>query len=394
MKTRTIALLLAFVMAVCCLTGCTSTRVRSYSEESSDASSDKYAAAMSAYKSNKKVMTIDGSPVYWNEYAYFLCAVMSNIERYGTQITDWSQVYDESTGKTYADLMTESVVNNIAWNHLVEIKAAENDVTFDAAGEQYVQDTIDQTIQNVVGDGGTESELNEKLKSYYMDLDLFKYFTKMQYLYNALASKLFGENGANITDEQVQEFAEENDYMTAKHILLKTTDDSGSALSDADKAAKKQQAEQIAAQVKAVTDPDKRVELFDQLMEQYNEDTGEASYPHGYCFPSGSMVTEFEDACKALEPYEVSGVVESQHGYHVILRMPTQGDDLVVSSDGSQQTLQMLVAQQQLSSLLTGWVDEAEVTWEPKFRSIDYAAVFTPKESFWKRLDVFDWFEK
>ena len=25
---------------------------------------------------------------------------------------------------------------------------------------------------------------------------------------------------------------------------------------------------------------------------------------------------------------------------------------------------------------------------------LDYAAVFTPKESFWKRLDVFDWFEK
>ena len=83
-----------------------------------------------------------------------------------------------------------------------------------------------------------------------------------------------------------------------------------------------------------MTDPDKRVELFDQLMEQYNEDTGESSYPHGYCFTSGTMVTEFEDACKALEPYEVSGVVESQHGYHVILRMPIQGDDLVMSSAG------------------------------------------------------------
>ena len=106
------------------------------------------------------------------------------------------------------------------------------------------------------------------------------------------------------------------------------------------------------------------------------------------------MVTEFEDACKALDTYEVSGVVESKHGYHVILRMPTQGDDLVMSSDGSQQTLRMLVAQEQLSSLLTGWVDEADISWEPKFSSIDYAAVFTPKESFWKRLDVFDWFEK
>ena len=54
----------------------------------------------------------------------------------------------------------------------------------------------------------------------------------------------------------------------------------------------------------------------------------------------------------------------------------------------------MLVAQDQLGSLLTGWVDEADISWEPKSRSIDYAAVFTPKQSFWKRLDVFDWFEK
>ena len=69
-----------------------------------------------------------------------------------------------------------------------------------------------------------------------MDLDLFKYFTKTQYLYNGLASKLFGENGANISDEDVQEYAEANSYMTAKHILFKTKDDSGTALSDADKA--------------------------------------------------------------------------------------------------------------------------------------------------------------
>ena len=257
MKTRITALLLALVMAVCCLTGCTSTRVRSYSEESSDASTDKYAAALDAYKSNKKVMTINGSPVYWNEYAYFLCAIMANMERYGMQITDWSDVYDESTGETYSDIMTKSVVNNIAWNHLIEVKAAENDVAFDAAGEQYVQDTINQTIQNVVGDDGTEAELNEKLQSYYMDLDLFKYFTKTQYLYNGLASKFFGENGANISDEDVQEYVDTNDYMTAKHILFKTTDDSGTALSDDEKAAKKQQAEQVAAQVKAVTDPGK-----------------------------------------------------------------------------------------------------------------------------------------
>ena len=262
------------------------------------------------------------------------------------------------------------------------------------AGEQFVQDTVDQTIRNVVGDGGTEAQLNEKLQSYYMDLDLFKYFTKVQYLYNALAEKLFGADGASITDEDVQEFAEANSYTTAKHILLKTIDDSGKAIADDEKAAKKQKADKIAAQLKAVTDPQQRAELFDELMAEYNEDTGENSYPHGYCFTSGSMVTEFEDACKELEPYEVSGVVESKYGYHIILRMPTQGDDLVMSSNGTSQTLRQLVAQQQLGSLVTGWVGEADVQWQPKFRTVDYAAVLTPKESFWRRLDIFDWFDQ
>ena len=390
MKTRITALLLALVMAVCCLTGCTSTRVRSYSEESSDASTDKYAAALNAYKSNKKVMTINGSTVYWNEYAYFLCAIMANMERYGMQITDWGAVYNESTDETYSDIRTKSVVNNIAWNHLIETKAAENGVTFDAAGEQYVQDTIDQTIQNVVGDGGTEAELNEKLQSYYMDLDLFKYFTKTQYLYNSLASKLFGENGANISDEDVQEYADANSYMTAKHILFKTTDDSGAALSDADKAAKKQQAEQVAAQIKAVTDPEKRVELhlhttmssMDALTDTGAAVKRAASWGHrAIAITDHGVAQSFPDAWHSAKNIKILYGVEAYY-------------DRVMSSDGSQQTLQMLVAQDQLGSLLTGWVDEADISWEPKFRSIDYAAVFTPKQSFWKRLDVFDWFEK
>ena len=82
MKTRITALLLALVMAVCCLTGCTSTRVRSYSEESSDASTDKYAAALDAYKSNKKVMTINGSPVYWNQDVEDSTDIPANVKKY------------------------------------------------------------------------------------------------------------------------------------------------------------------------------------------------------------------------------------------------------------------------------------------------------------------------
>ena len=61
MKRRTVALLLSLVLAVCCLSGCTSTRVRSYTEESGNAATDKYAAAVSAYGTIEVVMTINGA---------------------------------------------------------------------------------------------------------------------------------------------------------------------------------------------------------------------------------------------------------------------------------------------------------------------------------------------
>ena len=185
---------------------------------------------------------------------------------------------------------------------------------------------------------------------------------------------LFGENGANISDEDVQEYADANSYMTAKHILFKTTDDSGAALSDADKAAKKKQAEQVAAQIKAVTDPEKRVELFDQLMEQYNEDTGESSYPHGYCFTSGEMVSEFSEATAALEPGQLSDIVESSFGYHLILRETTSPDDSVMQYDstGTPYDLRAVAAALLYDDQINGWIAGAEIVWEPGFEELDF----------------------
>lgn len=394
MKNRKIALLLALCLLLGCLAGCSSTEVRSYTEDDTDASTNKFAAAVKAYKPGKQVMTISGTPVYWNEYAYWLCSMVSGCENYLGEITDWNAVYDETSGQTVAEAIQEATLNNIKQYHVIEAKAAENGIELDEACKAYMEDVKTKSIQQAAGEDGTEEDLEKYLAGYYVDMDLFEYQNKIQYFYSALMEKLYGEDGSALSDDDLNAFIADNGYMTAKHILFKTTDDSGAALSDEDKAAKKQQAEAVAAQLKAETDQTKRVELFDAIMNEKSEDPGLANYPNGYCFKPGQMLEQFEAGCEELEEYAVSGVVETTAGYHVILRLPTTPDDVVsLASDGTAQTLRYTAAVSSYDALLNGWCDEAEVVWEPAFETIDYAAVFTPKESFWQKLDVFGWFD-
>jgi len=351
-----------------------------------------------------------------------------------------TQYTDEEQTKSYFDQFLDSTIEQLKKISAVETAASEAGYTLSDDDKAYVDEAISSTKKAAESYGYAYDGYLKAMYGKYMTPSAFKTCVEREALVNGYQSAYADSLG--ITDEDIQAYYEENastlDTYDYRYIYLSgkaasTTDEDGNTVEPTEEETK---AAMEAAKAKPIIDnvqagmwlrvqgkmsfdrydnemvlqptamekieapkrrdtyPEKRVELFDQLMEQYNEDTGESSYPHGYCFTSGTMVTEFEDACKALDTYEVSGVVESKHGYHVILRMPTQGDDLVMSSDGSQQTLRMLVAQEQLGSLLTGWVDEADISWEPKFSSIDYAAVFTPKESFWKRLDVFDWFEK
>lgn len=99
--------------------------------------------------------------------------------------------------------------------------------------------------------------------------------------------------------------------VKAKHILISTVDASGAQLPQDKKDEAKKKAEDLLNQLKAGAD-------FDKLMNEYSEDTGLKSYPDGYTFSKGQMVKEFEDAAFALKPGEISGIVESKFGYHII----------------------------------------------------------------------------
>jgi parvulin-like peptidyl-prolyl isomerase len=97
--------------------------------------------------------------------------------------------------------------------------------------------------------------------------------------------------------------------VRASHILIKFKDDKPESDAEA-----KAQAEKILARIKAG-------ESFEKLAES------ESACPSGKmakgalgCFSKGQMVPEFEKVTFELKPGEISGVVKTQFGYHIIRR--------------------------------------------------------------------------
>ena len=117
----------------------------------------------------------------------------------------------------------------------------------------------------------------------------------------------------NVTDEQLRAAysnALDNFRMPervhARHILLKTD-----GKSDAEKKALKAKAEDLVKQLKNGAD-------FAELAKKYSEDGSKDQGGDLGWFTHGQMVAEFDSAAFALKPKEISGVVTSQFGYHII----------------------------------------------------------------------------
>jgi parvulin-like peptidyl-prolyl isomerase len=154
--------------------------------------------------------------------------------------------------------------------------------------------------------------------------------------------------------------------------------DTGEAL-DAETVAKaKQTADELLAQLQNVEDPTKRAELFDQLMFEYNEDPGLAVFPQGYTFTNGEMYPVFEEAVFALEDYEISGIVESQAGYHILLRLPTTRNSVIDYDYQTDDyyTVLAYAATDIYSQRLTKWMSECDIQWSEDFEEITAVEIF------------------
>ena len=385
------ALSLSLVLALTAFTGCGAKGGSSSS--SSDGSSSQVQAmdlssvtdpflSTAGLSGDTVVATVGDTENTADSLLYWLAATVDGTAQYyammGMSASDLPWDTEMEDGSTMAEGFLNNALQTAALYALVPVIAQQEGLSVSDESAQTIQQAIDSFAQQAGGD----AMVDHMLWSSALTRDLYTRMMQAGDLNTQLMNRYYGDGAPDAPkDEDILTYVSDNLQIAykAKHILLKTVDTSkpikdadGKAtgeyepLDDATVAQKKATAEDILAQLQAASDKEA---LFDELMKEYSEDTdssGNVNSPEGYEAKSGQMVAAFEEAALALQPGEISGIVESTYGYHIILRLPIQ------AADYRDQYVSYLMSQRQ-----QGWLEQFPVETNDEYKKIDPAAFYT-----------------
>lgn len=218
-------------------------------------------------------------------------------------------------------------------------------------GDQLIDDAVSICLSEVLlrqkaaqlGCLPTDAQAQQAQAEMEGDPDTLKLFREsygltdqsIQYLYlaNAYYDNMLAAVTHEPSQEELEDYLDSSKIYRVKHILLKTVDDDHKPLPDDEIAAKKARAEELLSQLQGVA-ADGLEAKFDELMMANSEDDPQSN-PDGYIAgPSMKMVEPFETASMALEEGGLSGIVETEFGYHIILRLPIPEETLAEHRNG------------------------------------------------------------
>ena len=180
-------------------------------------------------------------------------------------------------------------------------------------GIKVSQEEINEQLINLKSQFPNEAEFNQALTR----MDLTEASIKEKIQRDLALKKLIDDEivpKVTVTDSEIRAFYDNNpetfkqpERVKASHILIKVDPKADSA----QKAEAKKKIDMVQAKLQ-------RGEDFGALAKEYSEGPSAPKGGDLGYFSRGQMVKPFEDAAFAMKPGEVSGMVETRFGYHLI----------------------------------------------------------------------------
>ena len=206
-------------------------------------------------------------------------------------------------------MMERQLLDQLIQVQLLKAKATDADK---AAGKALADKRFEEAKTKL----GSEDALNRQLK--LMGVTREELLAKWAESATA-ESVLKRELKVNITDADARKYYDDNparfeepEMVRASHILLITTDPKTNAeLTEDQKEAKHKEMEGLLKRARAGED-------FAKLAKEYSEDPGSKDKGGEYTFPRGQMVPEFDAAAFSLGTNQVSDIITTRFGFHII----------------------------------------------------------------------------
>lgn len=267
---------------------------------------------------------------------------------------DWA-TYLSQQGLT-PESYRENVIDSIARQYLLTQAEKEYDIT---VSQDDLDEAWDEAVENYGGDEDT-----------FVDMITQFGFTKETYQENtksSLAQEKLREKVASVedpTDDQIVSYINENldtynDARRSSHILFKVADD-----------ATDEESAEVEAKAQEVLDKLNAGEVeFADAAKEYSEDSSADDGGDVGWDKLTTFVTEYQDALSALSTGQMSGLVKTTYGYHIILCTDQFNVESVSSADEIPEAIRDAISSKikaeeesaKYSTWLNDYIDKADI---------------------------------
>ncbi len=246
------------------------------------------------------------------------------------RFTGGKEIDLESSKYNFIKLINKSsAVNDLIVRELIKAEADKRKI-------KVTDEEITSEINDMVEKMGGRERFDSVLAMNKLDEGTFKKETRFRLLVQKLIENIIGDE--KISDEKIKEFYEENkekhfeheDEVRASHILISASESDIGDMVKSDnpdigekELNKKVREKMNEARKKALEvrkKAEKNPEKFAELAAEYSDDTSNAKKGGdlGFFPRENVMVEEFSKAAFAIKPGEISDLVKTGFGYHII----------------------------------------------------------------------------